>query len=412
MKKILNLSICVASLAFCTSSLQASSKYDSIKFGDFSIGGAVRVNFIHDSSDTDTKNGSKDDEGVFDLDMVRLDVDYKNGSYLGQFQYRWYPGYGVSENGTNYSFIHTAWLGYAFDDKSQVQVGINRVPFGPWAWGISQSWYFDQHYYVGLTDDMDLGVKFNSSFGDIKYDLAYYPQSEPNGIGKGEVYTNDGTQELSGDSARYAYDVVGDFEEKNQINARMIYTKMMNGKAQEFGVSLLYSQLEAQKSGVDDGSRYAISAHMKNRFGNFTLATQLTRYEMLVDADNDGKDDTLTVMGGFNYGEGVASKAWLPGFSLSYILDTPNIDWLDYALPYIEYSNIVKDEDSFNDSYMLMIGSALACGNWYTYVDMAFANGNYFVGPYKSKDGGTNNFGANTGNEMEHRLNINFGYYF
>jgi hypothetical protein len=43
---------------------------------------------------------------------------------------------------------------------------------------------------------------------------------------------------------------------------------------------------------------------------------------------------------------------------------------------------------------------------------MAFANGNYFVGPYTSKDGGTNNFGANSSGEMEHRLNINFGYYF
>lgn len=401
MKKALNISLCIASLVLGASSLQASSKYESIKYGDFSVGGAVRVNFIHDSSSgSNTKNASSSHEGVFDLDMVRLDLDYNNGPYLGNFQYRWYPGYGGSENGTNYSFIHTAWLGYAFDENSQVQVGINRVPFGPGTWGISQSWYFDQHYYIGLCDDMDLGVKFKSSVGDIKYDLAFYPQSEPNGIGKG------------GDSARYAYDVVGDFEEKNQVNGRMIYTAMMGGKAQEFGLSVLYSTLEAQKSGVDDGSRYAVSAHMKNRFGNFTLATQLTRYEMSVDADNDGKDDPLTVMGGFNYGEGVASKAWLPGFSLSYMLDTPGIEWLDYALPYIEYSNIVKDEDGYNDSYMWMIGSALARGNWYTYVDFAMANGNYFVGPYTSNDGGTNNFGANTGDDMEHRLNINFGYYF
>lgn len=399
-KKTLNLSLCAATLILASSALEASSKYDSIKVGDFSVGGAVRVNFIKDSQNIDTQNASKGSQGVFDLDMVRLDINYEKDSILGQFQYRWYPGYGSTENGTNYSFIHTAWIGYAFDDSSQIQVGINRVPFGPGAWGVSQSWFFDQHYYVGLTDDMDLGVKFKSSFGDIKYDLAYYPQSEPEGIGKGN------------ESARYAYDVVGDFEEKNQINGRMIYTKMMGGKAQELGFSLLYSQLEAQNSGVDNGSRYAASAHMKNRFGNFTLATQLTRYEMSVDANNDGKDDSLVTMGGFNYGEGVAAKAWLPAASLSYKLETPALSWLDYVLPYVEYSNIIKDESSFNNSEMIMIGSAWARGNWYIYSDLAIANGNYFVGPYTSSDGGTNNFGANSGNDYEHRFNVNIGYYF
>nr|WP_321267110.1 hypothetical protein [uncultured Sulfurimonas sp.] len=400
MKKTFSLSLCLASLLIGATAVQGSSKYESIKLGDFSVGGAVRVNFIQDSSSSDTKNASKDESGVFDLDVARINIDYKHDSYLGKFEYRWYPGFGNTQNGTNYSFIHTAWLGYAFDDKSQIQVGINRVPFGPTAYGISQSWFFDQHYYVGLSDDMDVGVKYTSSYESIKYDLAYYPQSEPEGIGAG------------GESARYAYDVVDDFHEKNQLNARMIYTANIGGYEQDFGFSLLYSQLESQLSGVDDGSRFAASAHMINRFGNFTLATQLTRYEMSVDADNDGKDDSLITMGGFNYGEGVAAKAWLPGISLNYKIDTPQISWLDYALPYIEYSNIIKDENTFNDSYMYMIGTALARGNWYIYTDLALANGNYFVGPYTSSDGGTNNFGANTGNDLEHRLNINFGYYF
>lgn len=400
MKKTFSIYLCVATLALGGSVLEASSKYESIKYGDFSIGGAVRVNYINDSTEQDTSNNSKGDQGVFDLDMIRLDIDYNNDSFLGKFQYRWYPGYLAGQNGTNYSFIHTAWLGYAIDDVSQVQVGINRVPFGPGAWGISQSWYFDQHYYVGLCDDMDLGVKYKSSYENINYDLAFYPKSESRGTGEG------------GESARYAYDVVDDFHEKNQINGRMIYTAEIGEDKHDFGLSLLYSDLESQLSGVDDGSRYAVSAHMINRFGDFTLATQLTRYEMSVDKDNDKEDDPLITMGGFNYGEGVASKAWLPGFSLSYKADTPDISWLDYALPYIEYSNIIKDEDGYNDSYMWMIGAALARGNWYTYVDFALANGNYFVGPYTSSDGGVNNFGVNDGDEMERRLNINFGYYF
>lgn len=94
-------------------------------------------------------------------------------------------------------------------------------------------------------------------------------------------------------------------------------------------------------------------------------------------------------MGGFNYGEGVASKAWLP-----------SISWLDYSLPYIEYSNIIKDESSFNNSEMIMISSAWARSNWYIYSDLALANGNYFVRPYIGSDGDTNNFGENSGGDM------------
>jgi hypothetical protein len=400
MKNTFRLSFYIASLMIGGASLQGASSYSSIKVGDFSIGGAVRVNFVQDSSKSNTANASKGSQGVFDLDTIRVNVDYKHDAFLGKFEYRWYPGFDSVENGTNYSFIHTAWLGYAIDDDTQVQVGINRVPFGPTAYGISQSWFFDQHYYVGLADDMDLGVKFSNKYKNVKYDIAYYPRSEPDGIGKG------------GESTRYAYDVVDDFHEKDQLNFRAIYTTEMAGYSQDFGFSVLYSKLDSQLNGVSDGSRFAASAHMINHYGNFTLATQLTRYEMSVDSNNDGKDDTLVKMGGFNYGEGVASKAWLPAVSLNYKLETPEIPWLDYALPYIEYSNIIKDESSFNNSYMWMIGSALARGNWYIYTDLALANGNYFVGPYTSDDGGTNNFGANTGNDMEYRFNVNFGYYF
>ena len=400
MKKNFRLSFYVAPLLIGSTLLQGASSYSSIKLGDFSIGGALRVNFVKDSSDSNTQNASKGSQGVFDLDTARVNIDYKHDAFLGKFEYRWYPGFDSVENGTNYSFIHTAWLGYAFNEDAQIQVGINRVPFGPSAYGISQSWFFDQHYYVGLCDDMDLGVKFSNKFQNIKYDIAYYPQSEPDGIGKG------------GESTRYGYDVVDDFHEKDQLNFRAIYTTQIAGYSQDFGFSLLYSNLDSQLAGVSDGSRFAASAHMLNHYGNFTLATQLTRYEISVDSDNNAQDDTLIKMGGFNYGEGVASKAWLPAISLNYKFETPEISWLDYALPYVEYSNIIKDESSFNNSYMWMIGSAFARGNWYIYADLALANGNYFVGPYTSSNGGANNFGANTGNDMEHRFNINFGYYF
>ncbi|QFR43000.1 hypothetical protein [Sulfurimonas xiamenensis] len=384
-----------------SSSLLLASEYGSIKAGPFSIGGAVRVNYVQDSQDIDTQNASKGSQGIFDLDTARINIDFNYDSFIGKFEYRWYPGFDSVENGTNYSFIHTAWLGYKLNEKNHIEAGITRVPFGPGAYGVSNSWFFDQHYYVGLTDDMDLGMKFTSqSIKNLTIDLAYFYGAEDDGIGKG------------GESTRYGYDVVDDFNERDQLNLRVVYTQSIGESSNDFGFSLLYSELESKIASVDDGERFAASAHMVNRYKNFTLKTQLTRYEMSVDKNNDGSDDALVTMGGFNYGEGVASKAWLPSASLSYKIETPSISWLDYALPYIEYSNIIKDESSFNDSEMIMIGSAWARGNWYIYSDLALANGNYFVGPYTSSDGGTNNFGANSGDDMEYRFNVNFGYYF
>jgi hypothetical protein len=54
------------------------------------------------------------------------------------------------------------------------------VPFGPGPYGVSQSWFFDQHYYVGLSDDMDLGVKYIKPLGNLTLDLAYCYSDEGN----------------------------------------------------------------------------------------------------------------------------------------------------------------------------------------------------------------------------------------
>ena len=99
------------------------------------------------------------------MDTFRFNLDYENGPVIAKAEYRFYDGY---------NFLHTGWLGYNFEDEIQLQVGLNRVPFGPGPYGVSQSWSFDQHYYVGLADDMDLGAKYTFHPGDWTIDLGYY----------------------------------------------------------------------------------------------------------------------------------------------------------------------------------------------------------------------------------------------
>ena len=82
---------------------------------------------------------------------------------------------------------------------------------------------------------------------------------------------------------------------------------------------------------------------MVNQLGNFRLASQLTRYRISIDSDNPLGTDKLIPMGAYDFAWPVATAAWIPAVSLSYKYATPQLAWLDYILPYIEYSNIIKD---------------------------------------------------------------------
>jgi hypothetical protein len=332
------------------------------------------------------------------LDTFRFNIDYTNGPWVSEIEYRFYDGY---------NFLHTGWLGYNFEDGAQVQVGVNRVPFGPGPYGVSQSWFFDQHYYVGLSDDMDVGVKCTRPMGDWVFDVAYYYSDEGQ-------WTGD-----SKDSARYSYDVVDEsgqgYEERNQLNLRGIYSIPNAAIETDIGFSLQYGELE-NDNGFDDGDHYAVSAHMVNNWDNFTLASQISYYEIDVDDaflppqfTGTAPGGSLVTMGAYDFRSFTATEAWLPAISLSYYQATPGIDWLDYVIPYVEYSSIVKEESDFNDSELVTLGAAWARGGWYIYTDMVFSNGNQFVG---GKTGFADRIGTNPDDEWQERFNINFGYYF
>ena len=300
-----------------------------IKVGPVTIGGAMRVNYVLGSYPNGGTGPSRGGNGGnFELDTFRINMSLDYEQVIGKVEYRWYNGY---------NFIHTGWLGYEFKDGSQIQAGVLRNPFGPGPYGVSQSWFFDQHYYVGLADDMDLGIKYVTHLGNWDLDFAYFYSSEWNGNGTSE------------DSARYGYDAVkwrsgldqnGDvvsapvngYEERNQVNVRAIYGFDDAAVPTDLGVSLQYGQLKGQRA--DDGHHWAASAHMVNQLGNFKVASQITRYEIDIDDNNSWGTDTLIPMGAYDFAWPVATKAWIPAVSLSYKYETTQIPWLDYVLPY------------------------------------------------------------------------------
>jgi hypothetical protein len=112
-------------------------------------------------------------------------------------------------------------------------------------------------------------------------------------------------------------------------------------------------------------------------------------------------------MGAYDFAWDIAAEAWIPAISLSYYMETPGVDWLDYVIPYVEYSSIVKTESDFNDSELFIVGAAWGRGGWFIYTDLGFSNGNYFVGGDEFTT-----FGENPTDDWQTRFNINFGYYF
>ena len=318
--------------------------------------------------------------------------------------------------------IHTAWLGYNLGDIGTLKAGIVRVPFGPTAYGVSTSWFFDQHFYVGLSYDPDLGVSWSSTLDKLTLDVGFFLMGEPQTIGN------------SLESSRYAYDVVkweenvdadgnvewgvgeNGFEEQLQFNLRAIYSLE---NIADVGASLQYGLLKGTNVGEDDsGDHYALSAHMKNSFANFTLYSQFSYYAHNITDETPWGTGDLIPMGAYDFAWPIASEGLIPALSLRYGgIDTESISWIDSVTPYVEWSTILKTVDGYNASTLVTVGASWTIlGALYVYSDVAISDGNFFVGntgdDYNNIITGVNHVGANGNNMWHWRLNFNFGYYF
>ena len=378
------------------------------------IGGAMRVNYAYGtygSEESPHRRGEK--IGDVDLEIFRLNADLDYNNIISRLEYRWYD---------NYSMIHTAWLGYNFGDLGTVKAGIVRVPFGPTAYGVSTSWFFDQHFYVGLADDMDIGIRWTDTLDKLTLDVGYYLMGE---------FQTDGSSLAS---SLYSYDVVkweekadangnvewgageNGYDEQHQFNVRAIYALE---NIADVGVSLQYGLLNGTNVGEDDsGNHYAVSAHAKNTFMDFTLFSQFTYYAHNITDDTPWGTGDLIPMGAYDFAWPVASTGLIPALSLRYGgIDTSGISWVDSVTPYAEWSTILKTVDDYNASTLVTLGASWTLlGALYVYSDLALSNGNFFVGNTEDNYGniltGVNHVGANGNNRWHWRINFNFGYYF
>ena len=182
--------------------------------------GFLRFNYNY----SDWKEGSRKRWGDLGYDLFKLGVEGSYKKILLDVDFRFYA------KASGGAMLKSGWIGYQFNEKQQIQVGLTRVPFGIQPYG-AHNYFFQIAYYLGLEDDSDMGVKYMYTGDKWDYSLAFFKNSEE------ELFGSD--TETAGD--RYSYDVAGRNKEVNQFNGQVFY-KWGNEVKQKLGASAWHAR--------------------------------------------------------------------------------------------------------------------------------------------------------------------------
>ncbi|MDZ7683584.1 MAG: hypothetical protein U5J63_18200 [Fodinibius sp.] len=356
-----------------------------------SIGGALRYNLY-----LEDYGGALDEpDSQFTFDMWRLNVEGRAAGININFEYRFYPTFGTH-------FIKQGWLGYDFNRKTNLQVGVTQVPFGLLQYA-SHNWWFQLPYYLGLEDDHDMGFKLTTSSGAWNFAAAYFMQADPNGI----------AQFAAPNTARYSYDIVpvGDQNQSNsetsQFNGRATYT-WNHGTvgSTELGISGQYGGI--YNSALNEVSdHYAIAPHVDATLGNFNLKAEYIYYNHNALNDSGLSSDVvkMAAYGVAPYDVAAEGSMYVIGAAYTWEVDWGPVSSIEF---YDNYTYLDKANAAFSNSQHNVLGFLVTAGKLYTYVDIASGKNQ----PWLTDDFGTG-LGSGVQNpRLNTRFNINIGYYF
>lgn len=363
--------------SFSLAHAQSTKEMPRLKFNGF-----LRFNYNY----SDWKEGSKKRWGDLGYDLFKLGVAGSYKKILLDVDFRFYA------KASGGAMLKSGWLGYQFDEKKQLQVGLTRVPFGIQPYG-AHNYFFQISYYLGLEDDSDMGIKYMYTGDRWEYALAFFKNSEE------ELFGSD--TETAGD--RYSYDVAGRNKEVNQLNGQVFYNwgsdvRQKLGVSAEFG--MLYN-LDTEKN----GNHYAFAVHHELYWRGLSVKTQLATYAKNP-KNAPGEDRDLIIMTAFNAPYEVAAKANIYSIGIGYKIPfTKGI--VNSIQFYNDFGWQQKWSKKFNDSFQNVTGCLITAGPVLAYIDYAQGLHQPWFGP------DWNAFGAGAGSNSWHaRLNVSLGYYF
>lgn len=360
----------------------AAEKTEKSDWPRFKLGGVLRFNYNY----SDWKEGSRKRGGDFGYDLFKLDLKGSYKRFLLAVDYRFYA------KAFGGAMLKSGWIGYQFDSRRQLQIGLTGVPFGIQPYG-AHNYFFQISYYVGLEDDSDMGVKYLYKGDRWEYALAFFKNSDE------ELFGSD--TETSAD--RYAYDVAGRNKEVNQFNGQLFYkwgkeVRQKIGASAEWG--MLYN-LDTRKN----GTHFAFALHHELYWRGLSLKTQLATYAMYPkDAPGQNRDTVRMAAYGDVYS--VAAKANIYSVGVGYTIPIGK-GILKSIQFYNDFGWLQKWKKDFRDSFQNVTGCLIVAGPVLTYIDYALGKHQAWLGP------DWNGFGAGKGSNSWHaRLNVNISYYF
>lgn len=369
-------------LGICLTLLVVISQAQERVLPKFKLGGALRFNYNF----CDWKPGHRDRGGDFGFDVLYFKL---SGSYRNIILSADYRFYSKDFGGP---MLKYGWIGYQFNDKSQMQLGLTGEPFGiqPIA---SHNFFLQIAYYIGLEDDSDMGIKYLYQGDTWDFTFAFFKNADELLFGSDNETSDD----------RYGYDVAGRNKEINQINGQAFYkfgesTRQRLGGSAEFGQ--LYN-LDTRKN----GTHYAFALHYELTTKRVSLKAQLTTYAMNP-KNGEGDDDELISMTAYGAPYLVAAKANVYMLGAGYTIPV-NRKFLKKIQVYNDFGWLDKQNNDYKDSFQNVTGCMLDGGPVCIYVDYALGKNHGWLGP------NFNGFGAGGESDSWHaRFNVNVGYYF
>jgi phosphate-selective porin len=356
-----------------------AAKKDGIK-----LGGAVRFQYSSESYN----KGNQHRGGDGDFDIFRLDLNGTVGGVELSAQYRWFQ---------YMSAIQHAWVGYKFSDTSEGRLGITKLPFGVQPFD-SHNYFFSSNYYLSLEDSYKMGVKYLYTNDPWNVQLAFFKNDSMGGVdgyvgNRSDSYTYNVVGVRSPGEGIYA-DPLSPIGTVNTAAARVAYTfKPGADTSIEVGGSGLHGGLNNSTSSVGHYDAYAL--HMNAYDGPWNLQLQAARYNYAVD-----HGATRLAVGAYHFYDSIAARAnsYTGNIAYKWPVSWGPITTLTF---YNDYSMISHKSGGLPHTWMNVSGVSVAAGGLFTYFDFVTARNQPFIG------------GSMAGNgNVEHRFNINFGYYF
>lgn len=347
------------------------------------LGGAVRFQYSAEGYN----KGNRHRRGDIDFDIFRLDLQGKVHGIVLDAQWRWFQ---------YMSAIQHAWIGYDFTDTQQLQIGLTRIPFGNQPFN-SHSYFFSSNYYLGLEDTYAAGAEYVYAGGPWNVQLAFFKNDATGGVDGGGNRTHS-----------YSYDILGvrtpgeDIFAKpaeaagsvDSVASRVGYTlKRTPDFSWEVAGSALYGGIASPDRRIGHYSAFALSSQLNWKRWNFQAEAVHYGYHTNTHARE-------MAVGAYAFYDTIAAIANTYSFNVLYHQPVAwgPVESLDF---YNDYSIVTNKSGRLPNTIFDVLGVGVSAGDLYTYID-------FLTGRNQPFDGGSM---AGNG-KTEHRLNINFGFYF